>query len=91
MKKMNEIPQSPLGSDTGGGPDVQKTVEVPQLQCSDKVVDVLVVQVVAVPQVQFCGSRTVKVPQTQFIAGVGLVDISVRNRDGHAFSWVWRR
>ena len=30
----------------------QKTVEVPQLQCSYKVVDVPVVQVVVVPQVQ---------------------------------------
>ena len=30
----------------------QKTVEVPQLHCSDKVVDVPVVQVVVLPQVQ---------------------------------------
>ena len=59
-----------------------KTVKVPQLQYSDKVVDVPVVQVVVVPQVQLCsygrrcdhaatlGLATVEVPQIQFIAGV---------------------
>ena len=64
------------------------------------VVDVRVMQVVVVPQVQFCGygrccdhavtsvSRTVKVPQTHRRSWWTL---SVRNRDGHAFSWVWRR
>ena len=58
-------------------------MEVPQLQCSYKDVDVPVVQVVVVPQVQFIdghgrrrdhavtwGSRTVETPQIQFIAGV---------------------
>ena len=60
----------------------QKTVEVKQLQCSDKVVDVLVesrrgaagaVPAVMDVPVNMQGrwvSRTVKVPQTQFIAGV---------------------
>ena len=74
---------------------MQKTVEVPQLQFSDKLVDVPVVQVVVVPQVHFFGYgrrcdhsatsclETVKVPQTQFIAGVG--GHSSSHRDGYAF------
>ena len=54
------------------GRDRTETVEVPQLQCSDKVVDVLVEgRRGAQGHAATLGLATVKVPQTQFIAGVG--------------------
>ena len=51
-------------------------MEFPQLQCSDKVVDVPVVQFIdgygrRCDHAATSGLATVKVPQTQFIAGVG--------------------
>ena len=49
---------------------VQKTAKVPQLHCSDKVVDVPV-------QRQVWVSTTVEVPQIQFTPRVKLVDIPV--------------
>ena len=59
----------------------QKTVQVPQLQCSDKVNDVPVVQVVV--QVSW------KVPQLQFIARVR--GPSSLQREGGLSTRVWRR
>ena len=43
---------------------VQKTIEIPQLQCIDEVIDVPAVLVVPVPQVQVSG-RTVEISQLQ--------------------------
>ena len=43
---------------------VQKTIEIPQLQCIDEVIDVPAVLVVPVPQVQVSG-KTVEISQLQ--------------------------
>merc|ERR1712107_921805 len=45
---------------------VQKTIEIPQMQYIDKVVDVPVVQVMQVPQVQVV-EKTVEIPQLQIV------------------------
>ena len=72
-------------------------MEFPQLQCFDKVNDVPVVQFIdgcgrPCDHAATSGLATVKVPQTQFIAGVG--GHSSSQRDGyafrHVFSRVWR-
>ena len=69
-------------------------MEVPQLQYSDKVVDVPVVQFIdgygrRCDHAATSGLATVKVPQIQFIDGVS--GHSNRHRDGLLSAGLWRR
>ena len=88
-------------NDRYAGSDFQIPVEVPQKQYSDKVVDVPVVQVVVVPQVQFCVAVDVpvmverclvansEVPQIHFIAGVQDIPVVSQRQVPTVLSFSW--